>query len=189
MSPLILLGMVACEPMESSGDIFAPAKVEAPAAAAPPELDAALGGWGPEEPPLVLTSEQMAKGDGAPTLAAAAGVDLEAVLTDVAPSAAAVEAATPAPVAAPEPMGLPPATRWPVRLLSTIPEAQPPRAILGLPSGEERVVSPGSMLAEEGLVVVSVTRDRVQLARVEPAGDHARIESFEISAQYPASPR
>jgi hypothetical protein len=180
MSPVILLGMFACEPMESSGDIFAPAKVEAaPAPAAPqPELDF------PDDPPLLLTSEQMAKGDGEPSLADAAGVDLAAVVPDAAPETTAAAAVAP-PIAAPEPVGLPPVTRWPVRLVSTIPEAQPPRAILGLPSGEERVVSPGSMLAAEGLVVVSVTRDRVQLARVEPAGDHARIEQIEISAQYP----
>ncbi|MFZ5480912.1 MAG: hypothetical protein ACOZNI_29395 [Myxococcota bacterium] len=176
-----LLTIFACASMEPSADIFAPADVEKPSAAAPQADDLDF----PVEPPLVLTSEQMRAGDGAVGLATAAGVDVEAVVPDAEPALAAVAPA--APVAAPSPVGLPPVTRWPVRLVSTIPNAQPPRAILGLPSGEERVVSPGSMLAEEGLVVIAVTRDKVQLARIEPAGDHARIDSVEISAQYPVA--
>jgi hypothetical protein len=78
-------------------------------------------------------------------------------------------------------------TSWPIRLVSTLPQAQPPRAIVGLPNGEERVVSPGSILAEQGMVVMSITADRVQIAKIQPAGDHARIESLELTAQYGAS--
>jgi hypothetical protein len=75
--------------------------------------------------------------------------------------------------------------RFPVRLLSTLPQAQPPRAVLGLPDGKEVVVSPGSVLGTEGLVVMAVMAGRVQLAVVTPAGDHAVIQSLELSAQYP----
>ena len=121
------------------------------------------------EPPLTLSSEQMAAGTVSP--AAAAGVDVEAL------------PAPPAPLAAPE--GLPSATRWPARLLSTLPGAQPPRAVLGLPGGEEVVVAPGSMLAEAGLVVMTIGEGRVELAEVEPAGDHAIIRSVVLTAQYP----
>jgi hypothetical protein len=170
-----------CEPMESRGDIFAPAPVAAPAAA--PE-DPAFAF--PTEPPLVLSSEQLAKGDATVGLATAAGVDPGTLPepADPTPATAAPEAA-PAPAPAPPPVGVPAATQWPVRLVSTLPQAQPPRAILGLPSGEERVVSPGSILAEQGLVVMSVTADHVQLAQVRGAGDHATIDTLEIAAQYP----
>jgi hypothetical protein len=74
--------------------------------------------------------------------------------------------------------------RWPVRLVKTIPDAQPPRAVLGLPGGKEIVVTPGTMIPEEGLVVVAVGPDRVQLSQVKSHGDHASITSFTLDAMY-----
>jgi hypothetical protein len=73
--------------------------------------------------------------------------------------------------------------------LQTLPQAQPPRAAIGLPSGEEVVVSPGSMLPEVGMVVVAVGQDMAQLARVTPNGDHAVIETTTLVAQYPSTAR
>lgn len=99
--------------------------------------------------------------------------------------AAATPAAPAAPPEAPPAVGLPTQPAWAVRLLMTLPQAQPPRAALGLPSGEERVVSPGSMLPELGLIVIAVGADSVQLARVTPAGDHAVVEPLTLTAQYP----
>ena len=179
--------LAGCEPMESRGDIFSPAPrtpVSAPAAAVAPDGTPAASADPtfdfPSEPPLVLSSEEMAKGDLPNAMATAAGVDPTLLLG----AEPAVLPPVESPVAAPPAYGVPAASQWPVRLVSTIPQAQPPRAILGLPSGEERVVSPGSILAEQGLVVMAVTGDRVTLARIEAAGDHARIETLEITAQY-----
>jgi hypothetical protein len=75
---------------------------------------------------------------------------------------------------------------WPVRLVKTIPDAQPPRAVLGLPSGKEIVVTPGTMISDEGLglVVLAVGPSRVQLSQVTPQGDHASITSFTLDAMY-----
>ena len=175
----------ACEPIDSRGDIFAPAP--APVAATSPSADGAAptdpAFAFPTEPPLVLSSEQLAEGDLPSAMATAAGVDTSALLPGgTAAQLPAVEASAPPP--APPAVGLPAPVQWPVRLVSTLPQAQPPRAILGLPSGEERVVSPGSMLADQGLVVMSVSGNKVTLARIEPAGDHARIDTVELSAQY-----
>lgn len=169
----LLVALMACESVEPSGQPFTPVRVAPPPAASPVDPELAF----PVAPPLQLTSEQLAKGSLDP--ATATGVKVE---EEPAPEPAPASA----PVAAPAPVGVPSATQWPVRLLSTIPQAQPPRAILGLPSGEERVVSPGTILAEQGLVVVSVSADKVGLAKITPAGDHAVIESIELSAQYPA---
>lgn len=179
--PTLLL-LAACETMEPSGALFEPASAPATAAPAPaaPVADAAFE----DAPTLVLTSEQMQGSPGGPGLAEAAGVDPDSLPAAPETAGAAVAPPVEAAAAAP-PQGLPAATQWPVRLLSTLPQAQPPRAILGLPSGEERVVSPGSILAEQGLVVMTVTSGKVQLAQVEPAGDHARITTVEITAQYP----
>lgn len=180
--PLMLLLLAACEPVEPSGKLFTPAPAAPTAgAAAAPAVEAALFDEGPT---LVLTSEQMQGTPSDTTLAEAAGVDPGTLPGADAPPADAPAAAPPeAPVA----LGLPDAVQWPVRLLSTLPQAQPPRAVLGLSTGEERVVSPGSILAEQGLVVMTVTADRVQLARIEAAGDHARIETVELTAQYPSA--
>lgn len=181
------LALAACEATEPSGRLFSPAPVEVSPAAAPGE-DLTFT----EEPRLTLSSEEMAKGTVA--IGTAAGVNADDLPVPAGTEALPAGAAAPAPmaaapsVAAPVALGLP-TTLWPVRLVSTIPQAQPPRAILGLPDGSERVVSPGSMVPEVGIVVMAVTADRVQLARVSPAGDHAAIESMEISAQYAAGPR
>jgi hypothetical protein len=191
--PLLLLVpfLWACEPMESSGHIFTPAQTKEPTLAVAPDPALAF----PTEEKIKLSSEQLAAGTTSPadagkTLAAAAGVDPSTLPAEpeVADAAPVPTPASPAPDAATAlpPVGLP-SSPWPVRLLSTIPQAQPPRAVIGLPSGEEKVVSPGSILADQGLVVMSVTADRVQLAKIEAAGDHANIQTLDVAAQYPAA--
>ncbi len=88
-------------------------------------------------------------------------------------------------VSAPPAVGLASQPSWGVRLLNTLPQAVPPRAALGLPSGEEIVVAPGSMLPEVGVVVIAVGRDTAQLAKVTANGDHAVVEMATLAAQYP----
>ncbi len=82
------------------------------------------------------------------------------------------------------PAGLPQGPGWGVRLVATLPAAQPPRAVLGLPTGTEVVVSPGSMVPEVGVVVIAVGQGTVDLALVTPEGDHARVEQRTLHAQY-----
>lgn len=84
----------------------------------------------------------------------------------------------------PAPMGMPSQPAWGVRLMQTLHTASPPRAALGLPDGQEVVVAPGSILADEGLIVIAVGDGMVQLAHVEPDGDHAEIETVTLTAQY-----
>jgi hypothetical protein len=170
---LVFALLAGCESVEPSGQPFSPVAPAPVAAPAPADPELAF----PTAPPVKITSEQLALGTVAP--ATAAGVDTEA-LTAPEPEAAPVVAPAPPPIVSA------PMDQWPVRLVSTLPQAQPPRAILGLPSGEERVVSPGMILAEQGLVVMSVSADKVQLAKVSSAGDHAVIEPLELSAAYPA---
>ena len=76
------------------------------------------------------------------------------------------------------------ATGWPLRLVATTPDAQPPRAILGLPNGQEMVVRPGAMVPELGVVVMSVGKGSVEVARIVPAGDHALVQSQTLTAQF-----
>lgn len=96
----------------------------------------------------------------------------------------AAEVVAPAPETLPAPVGLATQAQWGIRLLKTLPTAQPPRAALGLADGTELVVSPGSMIPEAGIVVVSVGDGVAQVAVVEAAGDHAEIETLTLHAQY-----
>jgi hypothetical protein len=66
---------------------------------------------------------------------------------------------------------------WGTRVVAIMPDAQPPRAILGLPSGEEVVVEPGSMVPAARVVVLAVGADGVQVAHVTPHGDRTRVRT------------
>ncbi len=206
-----LLGLSACESVEPSGTPFQP--VKAPAAMAAGSItDAGLDDVEQEEPklrisfdgtttkvesgPADLVAQEKAK-DAADGVADASKPAEPSPLDGLAsaalsgpaeprapgqttPTGSAVPMATSAPpVADPTQVG-----GWPVRLLKTIPGAQPPRAVIGLPSGKEIVVTPGMMVPEEGLVVVAVGPDRVQLSQITPQGDHASITSFTLQAMY-----
>lgn len=182
--------LFACESVTPSGDLLSPVAPPAPApvvtppvpgtppsepAAGPAAAEAAPaqpGGWDFPEEEFSISSEEM-----------------QANAT--AAEAAAAPAAAPAPEAAPQPSasaGAPSAMAfgagWPLRLVSTVAQAQPPRAILGLPDGREVVVSPGSLLPEVGLVVLSVGPRSVEAARVVANGDHAVVNPITLSSQY-----
>lgn len=76
---------------------------------------------------------------------------------------------------------------WGLRLLSTVDQASPPRAILGLPDGSETVVKAGDMLPDERVVVLAIGRGVVQLGQVAPQGDHVTVESVFLKAMYPGA--
>ena len=73
---------------------------------------------------------------------------------------------------------------WPVHLVTTVMESSPPLAVLGLPDGQKVVVTPGQMLADQGLVVIAVGPNTAELARIKPQGDRAAVESLTLSAQF-----
>ena len=74
---------------------------------------------------------------------------------------------------------------WGLRLVSTVSDADPPRAILGFPDGHEEVVQAGALLPAEGVAVLAIGKDMIQIAEIIPAGDHARVESRVITALFP----
>lgn len=73
---------------------------------------------------------------------------------------------------------------WPVRLVRTHLDEQPPSAVLAMPDGRRVVVSPGDMVPERGLIVMAIGKERVQLAQVSSRGDHATVAPVELTAQY-----
>jgi len=197
----VALMLVGCEPMPSSGSPFEPVKVET-ASTLPVDAEPAGEPWFDDTPAVVISSEDMdaaleaeERGEPVPPLASAATDASAAEPVEVVaepagvPAAAAVSAGAPSMLPS-QPMssGMTGAAlgvgAWPVRLVRTLPDTFPPRAILGLPDGREIVVTPGSMVPDQGLVVVAIGRETAQLAQVSAQGDHAAIQPLMLSAQY-----
>ena len=188
--PLFLSLLFGCEQIEPTGDPLKPVAVNAPVAL---DVEADVEEV-EEEEAFTISSEELA--------AIADGTDVveDAKLATATPSGSTEKATAPPPPppAAPPPTATPPVPApatgngwpdqvgkaWPVRLVTTVPNASPPRAILGLPDGKEVVVNPGSMVPDLGLVVVAISPGSAELAKIAPAGDHATIESITLRAQY-----
>lgn len=185
----ITLLLVGCESVPPSGEPFTPVKVQS---IAEPIADEGGEPWFDDEPEVMISSEEMADGsvadvddepqsDSPP--AAEAAVQ-PAVAAPSVPAVAPMLVPSLAPLQAPSQPMVTGGSHWPVRLVRTLPDTLPPRAILGLPDGSEIVVTPGSMVPEQGLVVVAIGRETAQLARVSPQGDHAAIQPLLLNAQY-----
>ncbi len=182
LGSLLLGSMLACEPMTPSSNPFAPATVRpsvvvgAEEAAAP--ADPRFADF--EEPQSISFEELQAMAPEAlPPVEPEPPTDPEPSSPD-AQAAHTSGTATPSAAAAPSVKGL----SWAVRLVATVPNAQPPRAILGLPDGREIVVEPATMIPEVGLAVIAIGAGTVQLARFTANGDHATVESVQLTPQF-----
>lgn len=194
---VLALVLVGCETMEPASNPFEPVKVKSEVTAEE-SVDPDTDPWVTDAAPVVITSEEQAAvaealaagrplpetaptppepatpDAGTPDIASAPGPD-----TPVAPPSVGPAPVAPAPVVA-----APVATGWPVRLVRTLPDTLPPRAILGMPDGSEIVVTPGTMVPDHGLVVVSIGARGAELARVTPVGDYAAIQQVTLTSQY-----
>jgi len=177
-----LLALAACEPMPTSGNPFQPVRPASKAPAVTP-VGEDPGGFdfeGEDRQP-----DDNAGDDGLGALA------LQAQLLGI--PASELEAPAPAPVApepslaAPVASVAPPALwdpsapvpdgGWGVRLIGTLPEVQPPRAVLALADGREVVVTAGDLLPDQRIVVMAVGRHAVQIAEITPQGFYAEVRT------------
>jgi len=195
--PVVALALIAsaCESTEPRGGLFEPAPGSAATEVPPPP------GWQfPATEPVTIRSEELAQAPGA-----AAGNPAEPAAPTAAAAPAPAAPAAPGPAGAPDlaapappaPPAAPPAEgaptpwapdpavagTWPVRLVATVPDAQPPRAILRLADGREVVVTPGTLLPDPHIVVMAVGTRTVDLAEVRAAGDHADVATRTLHAQ------
>ena len=185
--------LFACQQVSPEGNPLEPVTIAASAPVVEPAPEAAgkTAAEKDDEAVFTLSSEDMAEAlNGTPEGAAKSTDEADGVGVDAEEARGESVATPPAPAppatdATARP-GWPTqgATAWPVRLVTTVPNASPPRAILGLPDGREVVVNPGSMVPDFGIVVVAISPNSADLAKVAPAGDHATIESVTLTAQY-----
>lgn len=76
---------------------------------------------------------------------------------------------------------------WGLRVVATIHDVQPPRAVIATADGQELVVQPGQMLPNHRLVILAVGHGVVQVARVTPQGFYAKVETETVSSLAPAA--
>jgi hypothetical protein len=206
MRSLWLLLLIGCEPMSEPGALFTAAEMDEPVSVEPeqaepelsfdfPELevissdDLQSGNFGGDSEPEPVAAEEAPEPE---PVAAEEDTEPEPVAAEEAPepeldSAPAEEAAVESSASDGVALLAPPASAvsgWPVRLVKTLPETNPPRAILGLPNGEELVVSPGSMVPDHGLVVIAIGPNSAQIAQVTPQGDHAAVSPVTLQTMY-----
>ena len=73
---------------------------------------------------------------------------------------------------------------WRPTLVGTLMDGPTPRAILAMPSGEERVVKAGDMLSDDGVVVMTIGDKFIELAVIRSAEGRAQIENLTLSTQF-----
>ncbi len=195
----LTLLLAGCDPIPA-GDPFSPVKVTKPAAAAPVAAPAGPDGATPAEPVGTTTGsfdfdgedrkeDELVDGEIDPIEAQAGllGVDPDS-LTEPAPKAPVVQ--TVAAPALPTPVwqtDQPLDGSFGLRVIATLHDVQPPRAVIATADGEELVVQPGQMLPRHRMVVLAVGRDAVQVAHVTPQGFYARVQTETIAALAPAA--
>jgi hypothetical protein len=180
--------LAGCQSMPVSGNVLAPVHVDAaPApssAPSPSEFDFTKDERTDEpataEPAPLTPADQLAGMGIDGTAPATPAAPTPAPTTPAAPPAAPAEAAIVWPTTPP--------SSWGVRLVSTVIDAQPPLAILATADGQKLVVQPGALLPDAQVIVLAIGRDAIQVGEVIAEGDHARVETKTITAQYSASP-
>ena len=109
--------------------------------------------------------------------------DVEAVTS----SEEVPEESVASPVVQPSAASFRPATvkdGWRPTLIGTLMDGPTPRAILAMPSGEEKVVKAGDMLADDGVVVMTIGDKFIELAVIRSAEGRAQIENLTLSTQF-----
>ena len=192
---ILMVVLIGCNPVTPTGALLEPVQLDPIVVTAP-----VVAVDGDEEAPVGVQDgfDFDAEGGEEDADAAEALTDLElqakllgvdprtlaqpepVAATPVAPSVV-VQTAAPIPDWNPE---APLEAAWGIRLISTLHEVQPPRAVIALPSGEEVVVQPGTMLPDAHLVIIAIGKTAIQVARVTPQGFYAKIETETVASLF-----
>lgn len=184
---MVLSILFACQQMPATGNPLAPAPVAQkaapkPAGTAPKAQPSSEGGFDfdadakeientelPDDPIAILAAQQGLEVPQTPAMDAPPAYDEPPQQELALPAAFAPDTSV----------------DWGLRLVSTVHNVEPPRAILGLPDGTETIVTAGAMLPEINAVVMAVGRQQIDVAYISPAGYQARVETRRITALFP----
>lgn len=186
---LVPMVLFACETVPSSGDLLAPVTQESVSTETPQVVldvatdeDRVPGEPDPDEEegiaaPSGALDAHLLEITGAPP-----SQEEELEVTDVEPPGEANPMESGEPPPSRTSMG---SASWGPRVLTTLSSLEPPRAVLALPDGSERVVRPGTLLPEIGGVVIAIGRDVVELSEVREQGVYASVHTRTIPALIP----
>jgi hypothetical protein len=194
---LIILALASCQPVANPGDPLQPVTGGTDVVqATPTPLEGPQGDFDfdAEDRPVnelgATIDSESSEEELLALQARANGLDPDELSAPEPAPAPAPEPVAPAPLQAPAAVPAWDPTQpisggsWGIRLLATLHDVQPPRAVLGLPDGEEIVVQAGTFVEDHRLVVMAVGRDVVQVSRVTPQGFYARVETETLQALY-----
>jgi hypothetical protein len=172
---LIFSGLVlgACTPIEPSGDLFLPVDIGTPeqTASEPSVVEEQEPTVAPVDSPTITAEDEALFGPEP--------LPQEEPPPETVPQTEALERLDSSTTTAPN------ITLWGLRLVSTINDTTPPRAVLALTTGEEIVVRAGQMLPDAQMVILAVGQDVIQVANITPDGDRALVESVTLNAFNP----
>ena len=198
---LLLSTLIACQVMDNPGNVFSTV-----ALAEESNQSAAQEGSGGE---ASADSDEQNKGEKAvdPLFedpqeeVIQMGVDkpaeetasIEPPMTDPVTESEAVVEASPSPDPAVSALAQPSVASWRQAtvkdgwrptLVGTLMDGPTPRAVLAMPSGEEKVVKAGDMLSDDGVVVMTIGETFIELAVIRSAEGRAQIENLTLSTQF-----
>ncbi len=189
-----LSSFFACQVMDSPGQVFTPVTiVEEPVqpAVSNQDVDGNTENTDKEneaaiDPLFADPQEEIILGGEVPeneVVEEVVSVEDEAPRPEISPDPAVVNLPTP-PVA---PTSFRKATvkdGWRPTLIGTLMEGPTPRAILAMPNGDEKVIRAGDMLSDDGVVVMAIGTNYVELAVIRSAEGRAQIENLTLSSQF-----
>jgi len=185
-----LSSFFACQVMDSPGQVFTPVTiVEEPVQPAVSNQDVENTDKEKEaasDPLFADPQEEIILGG-------------EVLENEVVEEVVSVEEEAPSPEISPEPVAVNPPTPpvaptsfrkatvkdgWRPTLIGTLMEGPTPRAILAMPNGDEKVIRAGDMLSDDGVVVMAIGTNYVELAVIRSAEGRAQIENLTLSSQF-----
>jgi len=197
---LLLSTLMACQVMDNPGHVFSSVAIANEAAPHQQSEGVNEGSAGTESAKSETSSDPLFQDPQEDVIQMGVDSDEESASPDVQPAVVSSEkTSTEQPAAeisiAPVATSVPnpavstwrPATvkdGWRPTLLGTLMDGPTPRAILAMPSGEEKVIKAGDMLSEDGVVVMTIGANFVELAVINSAEGRAKIENLTLSTQF-----
>ena len=195
MTALVIFLSLACDPMPNTGEPFARADIASVADLTENEAAKAAVVEAEETKGPVRFSEWAGEDDDSevpdqtPTDSTDSTDEMPTTVPQtVVPSVPTVAKSNPSSATVANTQASQPSTSlidsgWPLVVVKTLTDLNPPRAILGLPSGEELVVKPGQVLEAHKLVVMSIGVQRVDIVHISQQGDRAALTSQSLPVQ------
>lgn len=190
----LLLSLIACQVMDQPGHAFSPVEIVETATTDAPLKDEVLNDAeaelfdDPQEDLIVMGADVPSDADSS---SESSGEELHGGDVEEHAPAESVPAATPvaemaSSVSKNSNSWKRPTVRdgWKPTLVGTVMDGPSPHAILQMPSGDKVVVQAGDMLADDGVIVMTIGSSFVDLAVVNGLEGRASIQNITLTSQY-----